>query len=45
MEQNFHLIQWIQSNQVMGFFVLNPILSDLAMLCELGLYNLEKSYS
>ena len=26
-----------------GFFVLNPILSDLATLCELGLWNLEKN--
>ena len=29
--------------QTVGFFVLNPILSDLAILCKFGLQNLEKN--
>ena len=29
--------------QAFGFFVLNPILSDLSILCKLGLQNLEKN--
>ena len=39
---NIHTYFPSTASTVIGFFVLNPILSDLAILCKFGLCNLEK---